>query len=160
MYVGGIFANGGHLNGVTNKVNIEINGSASTVAVHGSGFSIYDFNNSGIDNTVTFENFKANSVSVNGLGVGIQTSVKNSYSNSNIVFSDKASVNKFFFQGLAGSGLTNAANYYYGGTITNAPENSEIYGITQNGTDANAPLFSYITPLTKDGQATTITYLP
>ncbi len=152
LYVGGIFANGGHLNGVTNKVNIEINGSASTVAVHGSGFSIYDFNNSGIDNTVTFENFKANSVSVNGLGVGIQTSVKNSYSNSNIVFSDKASVNKFFFQGLAGNGLTNAANYYYGGTITNAPENSEIYGITQNGTDANAPLFSYITPLTKDGQ--------
>lgn len=152
LYVGGIFANGGHLNGVTNKVNIEINGSASTVAVHGSGFSIYDFNNSGIDNTVTFENFKANSVSVNGLGVGIQTSVKNSYSNSNIVFSDKASVNKFFFQGLAGSGLTNAANYYYGGTIKNAPENSEIYGITQNGTDANAPLFSYITPLTKDGQ--------
>ena len=53
---------------------------------------------------------------------------------------------------MTGSGLDKAANYYYGGTITNAPENSDIYGITQNGTDANAPLYSYITPLTADGK--------
>lgn len=152
LYVGGIFANGGHLNSVTNKVNVEINGSAYSLSVFGAGFNVYDFNNSGIDNTVTFGNFKATSAGVNGLGVGIQTSAKNSYNNSNIVFSDKASVDRFSFYGLTGSGLDKAANYYYGGTITNAPENSDIYGITQNGTDANAPLYSYITPLTADGK--------
>lgn len=152
LYVAGIFANGGHLNGVTNKVNVAINGSAKYAYVYGSGFSVFDFNNSGIDNTVTIGNFKADSLSGYGIGAGIMNgSVKNSYSNLNLVFSDKASVGKFVFRGLVGSGITMAANYYYGGNITNAPQTDDIYGISQNATAVNAPLFSYITPLTQEG---------
>ena len=152
LYVGGVFAQAGHLNGVTNRVNVEINGSAKYAYVYGVGFSVYDFNNSGIDNTVTIGNFKADSLSSYGIGAGIMSgSVKNSYSNLNLTFSDKASIGKFCFRGLVGSGYSMLANCYYGGTITNAPQTDDIYGIGQNATGANAPLFSYLTPLTADG---------
>lgn len=151
LYISGIFAEGGHLNGVTNKVNIDINGSGKSVTNFGAAFNVSDFNNSGIDNTVTIDNLKATRFSVYGLGVSVSKNAKNSYSNSNIVFSDKASVGEFTFNGMTGSGVSGAANYYYGGTITNAPKNSAIYGIAQRATDANGPLFSYITPLTMDG---------